>query len=150
PWGNMSVVPDPCPHWAVLRLLRHPTAARVAPVTQLSIMHVDEAPRLYCCHSLHTEDAAGTSHVLSVGVDLAPALEAQGLDAPTIIESVAESCRRGSGLGAVNPEAASAIRTVSHVLNIGWVARALQREATIICPRSSRCPRNQPCAGALS
>jgi transcriptional regulator with XRE-family HTH domain len=150
PWGNMSVVPDPCPHWAVFRLLREPKAARVAPVTQLSIMHVDEAPRLYCCHSLHTEDAAGTSHVLSVGVDLAPALEAQGLDAPTIIESVAESCRRGSGLGAVNPEAASAIRTVSHVLNIGWVARALQREATIICPRSSRCPRNQPCAGALS
>lgn len=147
PWGNMSVVPDPCPHWAVFRLLRDPIAARAEPVSQLSVMQVDEEPRLYCCHSLHTEDAAGNSHVLSVGVDLAPAFEAQGLDAQDIIASVAESCRREPGQARLAGHAESAIRTVSHVLNIGWVGRALQREPTVICPRSSRCPRIHPCTG---
>ena len=24
PWGNMSVVPDPCPRWAVFRMLKNP------------------------------------------------------------------------------------------------------------------------------
>lgn len=150
PWGNMSVVPDPCPHWAVFRLLRDPSAAPSEPVSQLSVMHVDDTPRLYCCHSLHTEDAAGNSHVLSVGVDLAPALEAQGLNAADIIESVANSCHRGGGQGQLSAEAANAVRTVSHVLNIGWVARSLERPATVICPRSSRCPRSHPCAAGGS
>lgn len=150
PWGNMSVVPDPCPHWAVFRLLREPATVRAAPVSQLSVMQVDEQPRLYCCHSLHTEDAAGNSHVLSVGVDLAPAFEAQGLDASEIIASVADSCQRGAGRASLSAAAESAIRTVSHVLNIGWVARSLAREPTVICPRSSRCPRTLPCTGSQS
>jgi hypothetical protein len=85
--------------------------------------------------------------VLSVGVDLAPAFEAQGLDAQDIIASVAESCRREPGQARLADYAESAIRTVSHVLNIGWVGRALQREPTVICPRSSRCPRIHPCTG---
>ena len=42
PWGNMSVVPDPCPRWAVFRLLRNPGtgSAKTAhkPRSQISIM----------------------------------------------------------------------------------------------------------------
>jgi hypothetical protein len=76
PWGNMSLVPDPCPNWAVFRLLRDTPAARAAqlqPVSQLSVMRDGGTPRLYCCHSLRTRDAADVSHVLSVGIDLARA-----------------------------------------------------------------------------
>jgi transcriptional regulator with XRE-family HTH domain len=149
PWGNMSLVPDPCPNWAVFRLLRDTPAARAAqlrPVSQLSVMRDGGTPRLYCCHSLRTRDAADVSHVLSVGIDLAPALEAQGLDAGRIIDVVDDSCERGGGTGSIPVEAAEAIRTVSHVLNIAWVARALEAEASIICPRSRSCPRSNPCS----
>jgi len=149
PWGNMSLVPDPCPKWAVFRLLHDSADARAAesrPVSQISIMRDGGEPRLYCCHSLRTRDAADVSHVLSVGVDLAPALEAQGLDAKEIIALIDESCRRGKGTGAVPAEAAAAIRTVSHVLNISWIARALDSPASVICPRSSGCPRPTRCA----
>jgi hypothetical protein len=149
PWGNMSLVPDPCPNWAVFRLLRDTPAARAAqlrPVSQLSVMRDGGTPRLYCCHSLRTRDAADVSHVLSVGIDLAPALEAQGLDAGRIIDLVDDSCERGGGTGAIPIEAAEAIRTVSHVLNIAWVARALEAQASIICPRSRSCPRSNPCS----
>ena len=82
PWGNLAVVPDPCPHWAVFRLLRGNGAARASagakPTSQISAMLADGAVRLYCCHSLLTRDAADATRVLSVGVDLAPALAAQG------------------------------------------------------------------------
>jgi transcriptional regulator with XRE-family HTH domain len=147
PWGNMSLVPDPCPNWAVFRLLRetqNPRAASSQPVSQISVMRDGETPRLYCCHSLRTRDAAGVSHVLSVGVDLAPALEAQGLDAREIIGLIDDGCRRG-GAGDIPTAAASAIRTVSHVLNIAWVSHALAQRASVICPRSSSCPRRSPC-----
>ncbi len=144
PWGNMSRLPDPCPRWAVFRLLQQP-AAEGAPVSQLSIMHDGGAPRLYCCHSLLTRDAAGTGHVLSVGIDLAPALAAQAFDAKSLIAEVDAACRRGGGNALVPAGAAEKIRTVAHVLNIAWVADALATPASVICPRSSACPRQQTC-----
>ena len=150
PWGNMSVVPDPCPKWAVFRLLREDAPGRspMPPVSQISVMHDGNSPRLYCCHSLRDRDAAGTSHVLSVGIDLAPAFAAQGLDPMALVEEVAEACRRGGGHAAIPPAAAEAIRTVSHVLNIAWVARALEAPASTICPRGSDCPRTAHCTTA--
>lgn len=152
PWGNLSVVPDPCPHWAVFRLLRENHAARLSaspqPTSQISAMLDGDRVRLYCCHSLLTRDAADAMRVLSVGVDLAPALAAQGYDAPRLSRSVWESCQRGRGAGRIPDEAASAIRTVAHVLKIGWVAEALDANAQIICPRSAACPRDRKCGGA--
>ncbi len=44
-------------------------------------------------------------HVLSVGVDLLPALDAQGFDGEEIVAAVAESCRRGGGDGVIPPQA---------------------------------------------
>ena len=80
-------------------------------------------------------------HVQSVGVDLVPALEAQGFDGEGIVESVAEACRRGGGDGVIPQRAAGAIRAASQVLNIHWIDDALDSPASVICPRSGACPR---------
>jgi transcriptional regulator with XRE-family HTH domain len=161
PWGNMSLVPDPCPRWAVFRLLQSPEATRARqatgdaplwppPTSQLSIMDDGGRTRLYCCHSIVARDSTETVHVMSVGVDLAPALAAQGFDAGATVAEVAAACRRGGGEGAVPTEAARQLRTVSHVLNIAWIADALALPAAVICPRSRGCPRPQRCADARS
>jgi transcriptional regulator with XRE-family HTH domain len=143
PWGNMSLVSDPCPRWAVFRLLHETPAARMLqkPKSQISIMEDGKRTRLYCCHSLLTRDALDEVHVLSVGVDLAPALEAQGFDADEVIGQVAEACRRGGGDGPIPAQAAASIRAASQVLNIAWIADALDSPACVICPRSGGCPR---------
>ena len=146
PWGNMSVVPDPCPRWAVFRLLRSTAGAGTAkaahkPRSQISIMPDGERPRLYCCHSMLTRDAAAVSHVISVGVDLSPALSAQGYDESALVQAVAEACRKGGGDAPIPVETRKALQTVSKVLNIGWIADALSHEATTICSRSNHCPR---------
>ncbi len=151
PWGNMSLVSDPCPRWAVFRLLREAPEGRLqqTPKSQISVMQDGKRARLYCCHSLRTRDALGELHVLSVGVDLAPGLEAQGFEAGRIVEQVAESCGRGGGDGPIPAEAAAAIRAASQVLNIAWIADALASPASVICPRSGACPRKPqecPCA----
>ena len=149
PWGNMSVVPDPCPRWAVFRLLRSTAGAGTAktahkPRSQISIMPDGERPRLYCCHSMLTRDAAAATHVISVGVDLSPALSAQGYDESALVQAVAEACRKGGGDGPIPAETRKALQTVSKVLNIGWIADALSHEATTICSRSNHCPRPAP------
>jgi transcriptional regulator with XRE-family HTH domain len=148
PWGNLSLVPDPCPHWAVFRLLREHRAEDTvpsAPATQISVMADGAARRLYCCHSLLTRDAAGAMRVLSVGIDLAPALEAQGIEPAPLVEDVWSACQRSGGAAPLSPAAAEAIGTVAHVLKIGWVADALAHDARIICPRSRACPRERRC-----
>lgn len=150
PWGNLSVVPDPCPHWAVFRLLREDARQRgtpaARPTSQISAMLEGGEVRLYCCHSLLTRDAADATRVLSVGIDLAPALAAQGYDAPGLSQAVWDACQRGRGARAIPEEAAAAVRTVAHVLKIGWVAEALEAPAQIICPRSAACPRGSGAA----
>jgi len=148
PWGNLSVVPDPCPHWAVFRLLRERTAATAVkdpPTSQLSVMQASGVPRLYACHSLMTRDAAGAERVLSVGIDIGPALAAQGYDAQEIIDQIWQLCQRGSGATTIPAASAARIQNVAHVLRIGWVAAALENKARIICSRSAACPRDQCC-----
>jgi hypothetical protein len=111
------------------------------PKSQISVMEDGKRARLYCCHSLLTRDALDELHVLSVGVDLLPALEAQGFDGESVVASVAESCRAGAGDGEIPAEAAAAIRAASQALNIAWIADALETKASVICPRSGACPR---------
>ena len=89
-----------------------------------------------------TRDAAAVSHVISVGVDLSPALSAQGYDESALVNSIAEACRKGGGDAPIPAAAAEALRTVSKVLNIGWIGDALAHEATTICSRSNHCPRS--------
>jgi len=80
-------------------------------------------------------------HVLSVGVDLLPALDAQGFHGEDVVSAVAEACRSGGGDGVIPAQAAAAIRAASQVLNIAWIAEALDSVASVICPRSGACPR---------
>jgi transcriptional regulator with XRE-family HTH domain len=144
PWGNMTLVPDPCPRWAVFRMLHLPAAQSPAsprPRSQISVMNDGKRDRLYCCHSLVTHDAADAVHVLSVGVDLEPALDAQGFDGEAAVAAIAASCRQRGGDGPISAEAARQIRAVSQVLNIAWISEALESQASVICPRSGACPR---------
>jgi hypothetical protein len=148
PWGNLSLVPDPCPQWAVFRMLREhadgaPLPAR--PSSQISVMPDGARTRLYCCHSLVVRDAADAVRVLSVGIDLEPALDAQGIDAAAAVDEVWNACRRGGGEAALPDGVAGSLRTVGEVLRIDWVGEAAQAPARIICPRSRACPRGQAC-----
>jgi hypothetical protein len=84
---------------------------------------------------------AGNPHVLSVGIDLLPALEANLEDAHAILDE----CRRHKRDARVRGAAAAAIARVAAMLNIAWLGEALDARARIICPRSSRCPRADRC-----
>jgi transcriptional regulator with XRE-family HTH domain len=143
PWGNMAQATDPCPHWAVFRMLdehRGPDRG-----SQISVLRDDDQWLLYCCHSRRTDDMAGNPHVLSVGIDLAPALRSHGVDAEDIVGGIAEACLHHHGTARIPDEAAGAIKAVSKVLNIAWLEDALASPARIICPRSTHCPRGEPC-----
>ena len=142
PWGNMTQATDPCPHWAVFRMLGNaPNDSN----SQISVLRENDQWQLYCCHSLRTSDMAGNPHVLSVGIDLVPALASNGSDEAQIVESIGEACLRKGGQARIPRLAAEAIRAVANILNIAWVEESLEQPAHIICPRSSRCPRHGQC-----
>lgn len=142
PWGNMAQAKDPCPHWAVFRMVG---SAENNSSSQISVLRENDRWQLYCCHTLRTRDMAGNPHVLSVGIDLMPALSSNEADAPQILDSIGESCLRKGGQARIGGPAAEAIRAVANILNIAWVEESLAHPARIICPRSSRCPRQGQC-----
>jgi len=116
--------------------------------SQISVLRDGERSLLYCCHSLRVKDMAGNPHVLSVGIDLAPALSANGENAQQIIDAIADEALSRGGEASIPPQALGAIAKVANVLNIAWIRDALENSARIICPRSTRCPRAHRCAGA--
>jgi transcriptional regulator with XRE-family HTH domain len=144
PWGNMTLVSDPCQHWAVFRMLNTDSDK---PSSQISILRSGDDKRLYCCQSIRSHDAAGNPHVLCAGVDLAPALAAQNIDAMKTIDMIEASCNRGGGSAPIPPEATKQLSSISKILNIGWIAQGAEKDATIICQRSSNCPRDKHCLG---
>ncbi|MBY0439310.1 MAG: DUF3612 domain-containing protein, partial [Burkholderiales bacterium] len=145
PWGNMAQVSDPCPQWAVFRMIDDQQAP--ARGSQISVLRDGAQSLLYCCHSRRVADMAGNAHVLSVGVDLAPALRAHGIDPAETIDLISRDCLRQRGLAPIPALAARAISAVAKVLNIAWVEDALKVPARIICPRSSSCARDGKCEG---
>ena len=52
-----------------------------------------------------------------------------------------------SGSGAIPKEARKRLQSIGKILNIGWIADGSEKDATIICPRSSSCPRDKHCLG---
>jgi transcriptional regulator with XRE-family HTH domain len=144
PWGNMTLISDPCQHWAVFRMLN---TRSTKPSSQISVLRAGDDKRLYCCQSIRSRDAAGNPHVLCAGVDLAPALRAQNIDPAETIDSIETSCNNSGGSGDIPAEARRSLEGISKILNIGWIAEGVTKPATIICPRSSACPREKHCLG---
>jgi transcriptional regulator with XRE-family HTH domain len=144
PWGNLAQVSDPCPQWAVFRMI---DSHRGEPRSQISVLRDGERSLLYCCHSRPVRDMAGNPHVLSVGVDLAPALDSNQSNARELIAAIGSECLAHHGEARVPKSATQALSAVANVLNIAWVSDALEQPARIICPRSTRCPRAQRCEG---
>jgi hypothetical protein len=116
--------------------------------SQISVLRDGGQSLLYCCHSLRTADMAGNTHVLSVGIDLVPALRSHTPDADAFVEAITEGCVRRRGEAEIPKPAAQVIRAVARVLNIAWIEDALLRPARIICPRSTHCPRPEQCDGS--
>jgi transcriptional regulator with XRE-family HTH domain len=144
PWGNMALVLDPCQHWAVFKMLN---SRSTEPSAQISVLRNGDDKRLYCCQSIRSKDAAGNPHVMCAGIDLAPALLAQGFDAAKTIDQIEASCNRGGGVAGIPTEARQQLESISKILNIGWISDGASKDASIICPRSSTCPRKKHCLG---
>jgi hypothetical protein len=144
PWGNMVMVSDPCQHWAVFRML---STRSTKPSAQISVLRNGDDKHLYCCESVRGTDAAGNWHVMCAGIDLAPALTTQGFETQDVIEQIEASCNRNGGTGPIPKEARENLESVGKILNIGWIHHGVEKDASIICPRNSACPREKHCLG---
>jgi transcriptional regulator with XRE-family HTH domain len=145
PWGNMRMVSDPCRQWAVFRMLSAPEPTGAT--AQLSVLREEGgAAHLYSCLSLRTRDAAGNAHVICAGIDLAPALRAEGLDAEALVQATDAACAAAGGAALTPKDVRAALSRIGAVHSIRWIEDSLRLPARIICPRSAACPRPQGCA----
>lgn len=142
PWGNMRQVQDPCNHWAVFRMLSSDSTESSA---QISLMQVGDETRIYCCESLNVTDVAGNSEVLCAGIDLNPALDAQGNPAQVIAQELMQYCVGQGGNAPIPDHIKKSLASVARILNIAWIERGIEKDARVICGRRGACPRNPCC-----
>ncbi|MPY21509.1 DUF3612 domain-containing protein [Shewanella psychropiezotolerans] len=142
PWGNMRLVQDPCQHWAVFRKINETSTGSSA---QLSILDVDNEPRIYSCESIRVKDMAGNNHVLCAGIDLNPAIEAQGGDANAMASELKQACVKHGGEAEIPKAIKKDLTSVAKILNINWVERGIDTQARLICSRGAVCPRQPTC-----
>ena len=142
PWGNMKMVEDPCQHWAVFRMISSELNKTSA---QISILNVADKPRIYCCESVNVKDLAGNSHVLCAGIDLNPAIEAQGKDAESLAYDLKAVCSDAGGSAMIPKSIKDDLMSVARILNISWVEQGIESDAKLICSRGARCPRDPSC-----
>ncbi|WP_087506527.1 DUF3612 domain-containing protein [Neiella marina] len=142
PWGNMRAVEDPCQHWAVFRMINQPAKGTSA---QISILNVGNEPRIYCCESVKVKDLAGNSHVLCAGIDLNPAIDAQGGDSLTLADDLRRICVAGGGSAKMPIKIQDDLMSVARILNINWIERGIYNDARLICSRGAACPREPSC-----
>jgi len=134
PWGNMRLVEDPCQHWAVFRMINEPSSGTSA---QISILNVGNQPRIYCCESIKVEDSAGNPHVLCAGIDLNPAIDAQGKDSLSIAHDLKQACASNGGSIEIPKHIKKDLTSVAKILNINWIERGIKNDARLICSFSS-------------
>jgi len=142
PWGNMRKVDDPCQHWSVFRMIN---AKDNKPSAQISILNVEEQPRIYCCESVNVSDLAGNKHVLCAGIDLNPAIEAQGHDALSFAHELKDVCVDHNGSAPIPKNLKTELMSIARILNISWVENGTESDARLICSRGSSCPRKPGC-----
>ncbi len=142
PWGNMSTVEDPCQHWSVFRKISEPSMGTSA---QISILNLGNEPRIYACESIKVQDLAGNNHVLCSGIDLNPAIDAQGKDALSIAHELKHACVTKGGSSQIPKNIKKDLMSVAKILNINWVERGIENEARLICSRGAVCPRKPSC-----
>ena len=142
PWGNMRMVQDPCPHWAVFRMIDADTGQSSS---QVSVMDVESEPRIFCCESVKVDDMSGSNHVLCAGIDVNPALQAQGADAASLARDLKRACIDNGGSVAIPASIRKELQQTARLLNIEWLNRGIEKPARMICPRSGACPRTPGC-----
>ena len=143
PFGNMSMATNPCPNWAIFRLLNESYVE--GPQSQISLLKDGDANSLYCCHSIRNRDLAGNLKLYSLGIDIVPALKNQGINPSDYIEELENDCQKNNGEALIKGELKTSIEKIAHILKIHWLNDALESPVRIICPRSLDCQREKPC-----
>ncbi len=142
PWGNMRMVQDPCQHWAVFRKIDSEMSYSSA---QISLLDVGMESRIYCCESVKVDDLAGNKQVLCAGIDMNPAIAAQGKDPFALAAELKAHCGGSGGSAMIPKSIKQELTSIAKILNIAWLERGIENEARVICPRSGACPRQPKC-----
>jgi transcriptional regulator with XRE-family HTH domain len=142
PWGNMRIVRDPCQHWSVFRMLGQKGTGTAA---QFSILNENGVAKIYCCESIKVQDLNNSHHVLCTGIELNPAIAAQGHNAVELVNELQRLCITNGGTSKIPAKIKKVLISVARILNINWITRGIEQEAQLICARGAVCPRKPSC-----
>ena len=86
--------------------------------------------------------------MLCAGIDLNPAIDAQGKDSLSIANDLKQACASNGGSIVIPKHIKKDLTSVAKILNINWIERGIKNDARLICSRGAVCPRQPSCYAA--
>ncbi len=141
PWGNLAQVSDPCPNWAVFRMIdgnRGETSG-----SQISVLRDGERSLLYCCNSQRVRDMAGNPMYCQSGWTWPRRSTPTGAIPRRLVESILKECLHRRGGRQDSQGRCTSIARSGERVEYRVGRRRTFTARAIICPRSTRCPASR-------
>ena len=145
PWSNMKVENNPFKQWRVFKMLNQ--KEELKPLPLISILKDGNDTYLNSSISMKVKDISGTSHVLCLGVNLESAIRRQINNYDDFINDLDTKMKKTRKKRLIVGSHATEIRKLSRILNIKWIAEALDNEIDITYIRNDNNSREKAYGG---
>ena len=130
PWSNINIENNPFKAWKAYKLPEKEELLKPVPI--LSILKDKNNLSLNVSISIKVNDVSETPHVLCVGLNLENALSKQIASYEDFIDEISKDANNSKGDFKIKKKHADQIYKLSRILNIKWLAEAIENPIDII------------------
>jgi hypothetical protein len=143
PWSNMKIENNPFKSWRVFKMLNQ--QEKLKPLPLISILKDGKHTYLNSSISIKVRDISGTPHVLSVGLNLESAIKKQMDNYGDFINDLYVKTKKTQKKYLIRGAHKKEIEKISRILNIQWIADALDNEIDVTYIRNDNYSKEKKC-----
>ena len=129
PWSNIKIKNNPFKQWNLYKMLGQKGILKPLPL--ISILKDKNKTYLNASISMRVKDVSGTSHILCLGLNLENALKRQLENYDEFITDIEKNRNNLKNKYSIKKIHAKEIRKLSRILNIKWIAEALENNIDV-------------------
>ena len=129
PWKNKAIQNDAYNRWSIVKELKNNLDK---PLSKLTIIKDKNNIYVKSSISIQVQDMSGQTHILSLGLDLKPAIKKQMNNYDDFIYDLSNNLERRKKKNFIKKIYAYEIKKISRKLNIKWISDSVESEVDVI------------------
>lgn len=129
PWKNKAIESDAYNKWSVVKKLKKNLDK---PLSKLTITKDKNNTYIKSSISIQVQDMSGQAHILSLGIDLKPAIKKQISNYDDFIYDLSSNIEKRGKKNFIKEIHANEIKKISRKLNIKWISDSADNEVDVM------------------